>query len=136
MPAGTGQRRPSQDGADTLRRRHSCYVERPTGIVVERPFAVVLCVPNRQLAVEIAKAADRLEIEACCLRRSAQIQKGGDRLHMQHTRRFRHRHDVGPHPARQFEGVQGEASRAAANSATWSSTRAKLDGSWAPESVY
>src|ERR1700730_16095587 len=136
MAAGTRKRRPPKNGSDALRRRHLRCIDGAAGCVKQRPCAAELAIPDGKLMIEIAKSAHGPEVEAVRPCGSVQIHERRDRMHMQGAGRVGHGDDVRSSLPGQFAGIHGAASRAAANSATWSRIRTMLAGSWARASVY
>ena len=136
MAAGARQRRPQQNGVDPLPRRERRGLELGAGGVQHRPFAAELAIPDGKLAAEIAKAADGHEVDSRLSGRAAQIQKRRHDLGVQQTRGIGNGGNMRARLARELSLIHEATPRVAANSATWSNTRAKMPTSWAPEIVY
>src|SRR5258708_22176744 len=136
MAAGTRNGRPPKNGSDAFRRRQLRCVDGAAGRVLQRPFAAELAIPDGKLTIEIAKSAHGPKVEAVRPRGSVQVQERRNRMNVQGAGRVGHGDDMRSSLPGQFLGIHGAASRAAANSATWSRIRTMLDGSWAPASVY
>src|SRR5271165_951163 len=118
VPARARQGRPAQDFGDALRRRQGMYIDELPARTEHRPIAAVFAVPNRELAIEIAKAARDSEFEAAHQGRALQALKCRLDMHVHRRGGLRQLDDVGARPAGQFVDIHGFNSRPAANSAT------------------
>src|SRR5882724_10126124 len=136
MPARAGESRPQHNRLDPLTGGQITHVERQAGCVNHRPLAAEFPVPDRELARKVPKTALRHRIEAVGEGPPAQIQERGDHVRMQGTPGVGHVRDVSADLPGEFAVVHDTSSRAAAKSATWSRTRARVPTSCAPEMVY
>ena len=110
MAARARHGRPAEHGVDQLGLAERRVLEAAALAIVERALAAILLVPDPQLGVEVAKAADRHHVETGSRRRGAQLEKGLHGVAVQGAVRVIELDDVGARAPGELEFVHPRSS--------------------------
>ena len=106
MAARAGKRGPGENGIDEMRLIEACVRERAAVAVKELTHALILGVPDRQLALKVAEARDDRKLNAGVARRSLHCEQLLDHLMVQDTAELRDLANMGAGTAGELKGIE------------------------------